>query len=332
VSERVAAQFQDAERSSDAERLIARVIFIGGSPRSGTTLVQNILDSHPDVLGGPEFLHLPDILELRRKLKISVDKEWISLICGHADVDARIATLIADLLLPFADRHGARVLSEKTPENVLVFPDLVDLLPGVKLVHVVRDPRATVASLLDVADRARAMGEAPAPFAASLDAAITQVRRCLESGFRAAERAPESVFTIVYEQLVAEHERIARELCSFIGLDWHPAMTTPGDVRHLGEAAITTNSKEVWYDAQTYYSNPNTSSVDKWRDRLSAADQYLIARGFARSKGLRTLGYDLAPRGGTAARLWGRLGAACRDTLGRARRALDRIGTKEARR
>ena len=43
----------------------SRFIFVGGAPRSGTTLVQNMLDSHPDILGGPEFIHIPDIINLR---------------------------------------------------------------------------------------------------------------------------------------------------------------------------------------------------------------------------------------------------------------------------
>ena len=57
-----------------------RFVFIGGSPRSGTTLVQNILDSHPVICGGPEFHHLPDIMNLRKALRDSIAKGWIDLI------------------------------------------------------------------------------------------------------------------------------------------------------------------------------------------------------------------------------------------------------------
>lgn len=45
-----------------------RYILVGGAPRSGTTLLQNILDSHPDIVGGPEFMHLRDFVELRKTL------------------------------------------------------------------------------------------------------------------------------------------------------------------------------------------------------------------------------------------------------------------------
>lgn len=276
------------------ERATARLIFIGGAPRSGTTVVQNMLDCHPDVLGGPEFLHIPDIIQLRNKLHDSVSRDWISLICSHEEVDARIRALIADFLLSFADKHGAKRLSEKTPENVLVFPELVELFPGSRFIHVVRDPRATVASLLSVGEKAREKGETPAPFAADARSAIQYVRKCLDAGFKAAQMSPDTVYTAVYENLVRDPETEGHKICQFLGISWDPAMTRPGEKQHLGEAAITVNSKEIWYDADTYYSNPNTKSVDKWRSTLTPSQQIEIHREFRASAELKRLGYDLS--------------------------------------
>ena len=45
-----------------------KFIFVGGAGRSGTTMVQNVLDSHPDIIGGPQFRNIPDIIDLRKKL------------------------------------------------------------------------------------------------------------------------------------------------------------------------------------------------------------------------------------------------------------------------
>ena len=99
--------------------------FIGGAPRSGSTLVQNMLDSHPDICGAPELLHLRDIIDLRRKLHSSIELGWIDIICSHEDVDQLTASLVEGLLLPLADRQGCRLVSEKTPPNFLVFPELL---------------------------------------------------------------------------------------------------------------------------------------------------------------------------------------------------------------
>lgn len=270
----------------------SRLIFLGGSPRSGTTLVQNIVDSHPDILGGPEFLHLQDIVALRKKMQISVSKEWITLFCDEAAVDQHIKTLIEQLLLPFADREGAKYLSEKTPENVLVFPELAAMFPESKFVFVVRDPRATVASMLQVAKRAREKGEQPAHFTRSASASVQYVKQCLRAGFSAAEKFPENVYTVVYESLVKDPEGQTRALAEFLGCGFSEEMLRPGEQKHLGEAAITTNSQDIWYDKETYYSNPNTASIDKWRDQLSIAEQLVVFETFGKFQPLINMGYE----------------------------------------
>ncbi|MBK9132724.1 MAG: sulfotransferase [Gammaproteobacteria bacterium] len=269
-----------------------RLIFLGGAPRSGTTLLQNILDMHPDILGGPEFLHLPDILQLRGKLRDSVARGWIDLICSAEEVDERMRNLIGGFLLTFADRHGAKLLSEKTPENVLVFPKLVELFPGSKFIHIVRDPRATVASLLEVGKKARRKGETPALFTRDAQSAIRHVRRCLDSGFSASRTAPDKVYTLVYERLIRDPEAEGRQICGFLGVSWAPEMLRPGEKRHMGESAITVNSKEIWYDAKTYNSNPQPDSLEKWRETLAAHEKLMIARAFSDSEDLSRLGYD----------------------------------------
>ena len=117
----------------NADKMGENLVFVGGSARSGTTLVQNMLDSHPSILGGPEFLHLPEFVKLRNNMQENVTRGWIDQICSNADVDTRFRMLILDFLMPFAERHQAKFLSEKTPENVLVFPELVELLPKARI-------------------------------------------------------------------------------------------------------------------------------------------------------------------------------------------------------
>jgi protein-tyrosine sulfotransferase len=269
-------------------------VFVGGAPRSGTTLVQNILDSHPEVLGGPEFLHLPDIVLLRNRLQSSVDKGWIDLYCSSADVDHEVRMFVERLLRPLADRHGTRVLSEKTPENVLVFPELLALFPAARLVHLVRDPRAVVASLLGVARRARQAGRRPPSKARSLESAVAHTRRCLVAGFASSSRDGDRVLTVRYEDLVAAPVRETRRLCSFIGLDWREEMLQPGRTTHLGEQAITIRSGDMWYDQHSFNEDPNSEHVATWKGVLSGTQLQVISQAFARVPELEALGYDLS--------------------------------------
>lgn len=273
----------------------SRIIFLGGSPRSGTTLVQNMLDSHPAVLGGPEFLHLQDIVGLLNKMRISVRKEWINLFCDDEQLDTEMRTLILRMLLPFADRHNAERLSEKTPENILVFPELMKLFPEARFIFVNRDPRAIVASQLEVGKRAKAKGEEPAHFTRDVGSSIDYVRKCINAGFRAHAANPDQLYVLRYEQLVSDAETGVKDLCRYLDLPFAEQMLHPGEQSHLGEAAITTQSQEIWYDKATYNSNPNTQSLEKWKKQLSSAEQLAIHHAFADHAGLKSQGYVIDP-------------------------------------
>ena len=272
----------------------SRLIFVGGSPRSGTTLVQNMLDSHPDSLGGPEFLHLPDIIGVRNQLRRSIARKWIDEFCSPEGVDQLTSIFVEDLLLPLADTYGCKFLSEKTPSNVLIFAELAELFPGARFIHVVRDPRAIIASMLRVGLRARIAGIKTQDFTTSTLAAIDYVRKCFHSGFGTAESAPEKVWTVVYEQLVVDPEGETKKICDFLGIEWARQMMHPGRQKHLGEKAATSKSGEVWYKSETYNRDPETREMDKWKRQLAPYQKAMIAASFGDFEALASLGYDFS--------------------------------------
>lgn len=271
-----------------------RFIFVGGSPRSGTTLVQNMLDSHPDICGGPEFLHLPDIVGIRKKLHTSIAREWIDHYCSCDDVDRLTSVYIENLLLPLADKQGCEFLSEKTPSNVFVFTELLELFPDARCINVVRDPRAIVSSMLQVGLKAKRKVRKTQDFTVSILAAIRYVQRCLRAGFAAAESAPEKVLTIAYEQLVVHPEYETRRLCNFLGIEWSRQMMYPSRQKHLGEKAITRSSDQVWYDPRMYNRDPDPREIDKWRTHLTFLQKVVVAAWFRGFEGLDQFGYDFS--------------------------------------
>jgi len=273
-----------------------RLIFVGGAPRSGTTLVQNMLDCHSEIYGGPEFLHIPDIVRLRTSLRASIARKWIDLFCTNEKVDDMTAAMIEDFLLPLADAQGVRFLSEKSPMNVLVFPELIELFPQARYIFVVRDPRAVVSSLLEVGAKARAKNLTPPPFTRNVAAAIAYTRQCMGRGFKALHAAPKQVHLIVYENLVRDPKANTQAICEFLGIPWEPAMILPANKKHAGEQAITVHSEELWYDADAYYKNPEVDRVDRWKQQLSQADQVAIGLSFQNSRGVDGLGYDFGDR------------------------------------
>ncbi len=265
-----------------------RLIFVGGAPRSGTTLVQNMLDCHPDIFGGPEFDHIPSIAALRKALIGSIESGRIDVFCTKADVDDAIGAFIERLLLPLADKNGCRFLSEKSPMNVVAFGDLLDLFPSARFFHVVRDPRATVSSLMQVAIRARARNFPQSPYTKNLGAAVQTVKQCDAAGFHAAAVAPDRVMALVYEKLVTDPENATKVVCSFLGVEWNAEMLHPGRKQHAGEKALD----GVWYDRASYYRDPVTDEIDKWKRLLPAEHQAFVTQAFKDDVNYKKLGYD----------------------------------------
>jgi hypothetical protein len=257
--------------------------------------VQNILDCHPDICGGPEFQHLPDIIEVRRKLHASLQKRWIDLFCSAEAIDQQIGALIENLLLPLADRSGCRFLSEKTPANVLIFDDLMILFPHARFIHVIRDPRAVVASLLQVGERIREkFGRSSNSFTLHLLSSIRHARNCMSAGLAAASKNPDKVLTVVYERLVTDPENETKGICNFLKVDWCQQLLHPGGIKHPGETAIV---NDLWYSNETYNRDPDTIALDKWKSQLSTMQQVIIASLFRDVKGFEELGYDLSLKG-----------------------------------
>lgn len=239
--------------------MVPQLLFVGGPPRSGTTLVQNILDSHPRIVGLPEFIVTPQFVRLRRRLLSLVEKQWIDSICSSDDVDIQLADAIRGLLTSRIDTSSdVQVVSEKTPENCLIFRDLADLFPDAKFVLVVRDPRAVVASLLRVGRRSREQGRQPVLRTASFLEALRVTTESLQQGLHEAERL-DRVLVIQYEELVSDTEAQVRRLCGHIGVDYSNMMLHPEEFEHAGEYALT--NKGTWYTPQEFRASIHSTSV-----------------------------------------------------------------------
>lgn len=269
-------------------QLGSRLVFVGGSPRSGTTLLQSMLDSHPDICGGPEFDLVPEIAGLRNRLRASVSSGRISVYGSGEDIDRETGSFIERLLLPYADSRGCRILSEKTPWNVLAFKELLEIFPEARFIFCVRDPRAVAASMLRVSKRAREQGFLSPSSTRNLAAAIKTIKRTNEAGFEAA-RTSDRVLTATYERLVADPEGETRRICAFLGLPWSGEMLRPGEKKHDGERVLD----GVWHYSEMYNSNPDPRRLDRWQDRLTPAQKTTVAGAFSHDENLLKLGYTL---------------------------------------
>lgn len=213
-------------------------VFVVGCPRSGTTLVQRLVGAHPAVAAAPEtffmrrfwdrraaFGTLADDAAFRRVLDALVATpafadmglDAAAFRAAAAAAPRRWPALFRLLLAQFGEaqfgeaREGARVVAEKTPNHVLYLDALRRFFPALRVVHVLRDPRAVAWSWRTV------------PWTTGFAAgdATVWVRYA-----EAARRAPPSVplHTVRYERLVRAPEAEARRLCRFLALPFDAAM------------------------------------------------------------------------------------------------------------
>jgi len=206
-------------------------VFVVGMPRSGTTLVEHIAASHPDVHGAGE---LTAFAGLREGLAAAVGApEGEAFPECTRRLDANAARQVAEAhLARLADIGGgaARVI-DKSPLNVFTMGLAAVLFPNASIVHCRRDARDIGLSCF--------MTNFVAPFAWATDLGdIGRYHRAFET-LMAHWRAtvPNPVLEMVYEDLVADAEGQSRRLIDFLGLAWDDRCLSAHDSRRTVRTA-----------------------------------------------------------------------------------------------
>ena len=212
------------------------IFFIAGMPKSGTTWLQKILDGHPDICCGGEG-HFTNMLGPKLQSALLEHNEYIRLknrmLYGTSEgfptftVDHIMFLFVnAVCLLLEAQTEGReyRCVGEKTPNNVRALPQLAELFPRAKFIHIIRDGRDGVVSgwhhiQRDTPEEARKQFPTFADYVASFAkqwAEITQIGRDF------GRRNPGRYFEIRYEELHADPDAHLARLLGFLGVDASP--------------------------------------------------------------------------------------------------------------
>lgn len=248
-------------------------IFIVGAPRSGTTLLRNALNRHPRiaVCRETEFRHyvyrrrrafgglndrrnrervVREYLALERIRRTSLNLDDLAS-CLMEEGDSYPA-LFSSLLRFYMRAQGKQRWGEKTPDHALFADKLLAWYPGAMVVHILRDPRDVVASLLD-------MPSFPNSVFGNANLWLNFNRAAVS-----ASRDPGYVL-VRYESFVAEPERELRRLCDIFGESYSDEMLTP---------KADPTADRPWF--QRAEDPVTTSRVEMWRERLSSRDAALI--------------------------------------------------------
>lgn len=187
-------------------------VFLLGFPRSGTTLLEQILAAHPDV----ETLGESDVLD-------GAAEEFLR---EDAGLD-RLAALSGDDLAKAresywrrAQGHGlsvaGKIVVDKLPLNTIKLPLIAKFFPQAKILFALRDPRDVVFSCF----RRHFQVNASTSAFLGLDTAARYYDDVMRLGEMARARLPLQFYLYRHETLVADFEGELRRLCEFIGLVW----------------------------------------------------------------------------------------------------------------
>jgi Sulfotransferase family len=217
-----------------AARSAAPVVVLGVS-RSGTTLLKEMLDRHSALAIPTESYFVPQLwarhgprpqreaflADVARLARIA---EWgvtPRMVAERLPAKPTFAAAVAAIYRAYADARGKPRFGDKTPAYMQRLDLLEVAFPGALYVHLVRDGRDAALSLLAMRRRPRFNWARPRgllSFAALWRREVEGARRF--GATTAAGRYDE----LRYEDLVAEPERLLREVCDFLSLPWEPAL------------------------------------------------------------------------------------------------------------
>lgn len=189
-------------------------VFIAGFPRSGTTLVEQILDAHPGAVGVGEAKEIDVATRSLQQLTGAFVPYPDCAEFAEQPVLEKIANQYEDAMRRFGFT-SAPVLVNKNLQNLLHLGFIAQLFPKARFVLTQRDPRDVAVSCYVGQFRAEAM-----PYLFD----VGDIGRSLQSAERLTKHwqsvFPDRVHTVRYEDLVHDHEPQSRALVEFCGLPW----------------------------------------------------------------------------------------------------------------
>jgi hypothetical protein len=255
-------------------------LFVVGCPRSGTTLLQRMLDHHPQLAVSNDSHFIPRAIE---GMPIGVDPaltpelvEWVRtyrrfyrLNLPDVAVDEAAAKsrtyreFVGALYSTYGRLRGKQLAGEKTPDYVRHLPRLHALFPWAKSIHIIRDGRDVALSVLEWARD----GKGPSKLGLWSDEPVAVCalwwRWQVSTGRRDGEELGAHRYREVrYEDLVAQPEESLRSLAGFLNLPYAPEMAA----YHVGKTRYKPglSAKKAWL--------PPTAGLRKWQTQLSERD------------------------------------------------------------
>lgn len=206
-----------ARWSSGAGPAAATPVFLVGFPRSGTTLLDQVLASHPSVCTIEERPTLIDACAALLAPGVGA-REWERLTTDDvASLQERYQARVSEFI-GTAGRRAVRV--DKFPLGAILLPVIARVFPGARVIFALRDPRDVVLSCFQ--QRFHMNGAMYPLLRLDTAAAFYGEVMCLVKECR--ERLPLRVHEVRYENVVGDFDATVGGLLDFLGLPWTDAV------------------------------------------------------------------------------------------------------------
>ncbi|MGG6238270.1 sulfotransferase family protein [Nodosilinea sp. AN01ver1] len=250
-------------------------IFLVGCPRSGTTLLQQMLDAHPEVAIAPETHFIRNFWLKREQYgNLENDRAYQALLhaivalpeftemeLSAADFVAIAQTLersyknlLGLLLDQFRQKRAVTMVGEKTPNHLLYMQILQEFFPEARFIHIIRDPRAVVNSWKKV------------PWTTGSVVGDAGVWRRYMATARQCPPAHGAIYSLHYEALVSDPEASLKAVCQFLGLPFQMAML---DYYRQDPRGVNV-SREPWKGNAV--KPVSSDSLTRWQQEMTAEE------------------------------------------------------------
>ena len=275
-------------------------VFVVGCPRSGTTLLQRMLDAHPRLAIANDTHFIPRAIEkhgLHTDMRLTPElinyvrdyKRFHRLGVDPADVDIVGASsstypeFVAGLYRKFSTNNNKPLGGEKTPDYVRSIPLLHYLFPQARFIHIIRDGREVALSTMQWANAGKGPGRLEKWTRSPL--AVSALWWAWQTGCGCRDGRPlgDDLYQEVhYADLVADPEPTLARLAKFLGLPNAPEMSRFHEGKTRSGSGLS--AKSAWL--------PATPGLREFSSELSAEDLSLF-EAVAGTR-LQALGYELA--------------------------------------
>ncbi len=292
-----------------AARVPGNFAFVLSPPRSGSTLLRVMLGGHPGLFAPPELMLLNfDTMSQRAETLTGRDAFWLDGLirtimelhaCGpdeaksFLDKCTRDGWTTADIFRHMHERLAGRVLVDKTPPYALqqsVLRRAEAQFDAPRYIHLIRHPRGTIESF----EHAKLHVLFSPLFSEPVDGGAREIGELfwVESHRNIcaflADIPADRQMQVRFEELVSKPEPVARRICEFLGIDFHPAILQPYADRKSRMTDGVTKESRMLGDVKFHeHGAINPAVADRWR-----ANKAAIALGEPTSELAVQLGYE----------------------------------------